>query len=211
MTTRLPTRRDEQRARTRRELLDAAARVFAERGYHVTSVDQVAEAAGFTKGAVYSNFTSKEELFLALLDRQIDQAVGVLEHILQDTPPEDRARAFGEQQSSIAVLDRNWYLLETEFLLYAARNEHIRERVAERQRDTRARIASIVERHLDDLGISDPPVSPTDVARIVTAAADGLTQAGLVQRDEERDAGRLLATLIELLTQAALAHRDAKA
>lgn len=206
--TRPLTRRDEQRAQTRRDLLDAAARVFAERGYHTTSVDQVAEAAGFTKGAVYSNFTSKEELFLELLDRQIDQAVGVLEQVLEDTPPEERARAFGEQQASIAVLDRNWFLLDTEFLLYAARNEHIRERVAERQRRTRQRIADIVQRHLDDLGITDPPVSATDVARIVTATADGLTQASLIQHGEEEDAPRLLSALIELLTLAATAHRE---
>ena len=56
--------RNERKAQTRAELIDAAARVFARRGYHGTTVDDVAEEAGFTKGAFYSNFESKEDVFV---------------------------------------------------------------------------------------------------------------------------------------------------
>ena len=57
----------QRRELTRQQLLDAAAVVFSARGYHVASIDDIADAAGFTKGAVYSNFASKEDLFLALI------------------------------------------------------------------------------------------------------------------------------------------------
>src|SRR2546430_12879072 len=59
--------RNERKAQTRAELIDAAARVFARRGYHGTTVDDVAEEAGFTKGAFYSNFESKEDVFVELV------------------------------------------------------------------------------------------------------------------------------------------------
>lgn len=205
MTTPSPSRpnnrREEQRERTRRELLDAAAQVFAARGFHAASVDEIAEAAGYTKGAVYSNFSSKEELFLALLDRQIDQAVEVLEGILAEAAPEDRARVVGERREDIRVLERDWFLLETEFLLYAARNADVRDRVAERQRATQARITAVVQRHLDDLGLGAADVAAADVAQILTATADGLTHASLV---DDVDADRLLALQVQLLSRAVL-------
>ena len=87
VSTTRPNRREEQRAQTRLDLLDAAARVFAERGYHGASVDLVAEAAGYTKGAVYSNFDSKEDLFLELLDRRIDTTITAMETLLFSRRP----------------------------------------------------------------------------------------------------------------------------
>jgi AcrR family transcriptional regulator len=199
----MPTRRDEQRARTRRELLDAAAVVFARQGYHATSVDEVAEAAGYTKGAVYSNFTSKEQLFLELLDRQIDQAVAVVEEVFAKAEPQDRARMLGEVHEEIRVLDPQWYLLETEFLLYAARNEAVRDRVAERQARTRRRLTELLEAHLADLGIEDPALPPEDAALMLMATADGLTQASLVSDEVAGGSGRLLTRLAEVLMEAA--------
>src|SRR5271165_3909467 len=62
-----PLSPERRRQQTREHLLQAAAQVFAERGFHGTSLDEVAAAAGFSKGAVYSNFRNKEDLFLALL------------------------------------------------------------------------------------------------------------------------------------------------
>ena len=63
-----PLTPERRRQQTRDYLLQAAAQVFAERGFHGASLDEVAAAAGFTKGAVYSNFKNKEDLFLALLE-----------------------------------------------------------------------------------------------------------------------------------------------
>jgi AcrR family transcriptional regulator len=197
-------RRDDQRARTRSELLDAAARVFAAQGYHAASVDQVAEAAGYTKGAVYSNFSSKEELFLELLDRQVDQAIGVLEQLVFEVDPEERAGLFAEQHGRITGLDRDWFLLEAEFLLYAARNEQVRDRVATRQRRTHQRLTALARRHLDDLGIPETVLPAADTVRILMATADGLTQAALADEQVAIEGGRLLARTLETLVRDAL-------
>ncbi len=198
------TRRDEQRERTRAELLDAAASVFAARGFNGASVDQVAEAAGFTKGAVYSNFDSKEELFVALLDLQLDRTLDALEGVLRDVAPEHRSHVASHWHAELPVLDGSWFLLEAEFLLYAARKDDpdIRQRVAARQQRTRASVTSILERHLADLGITEPAIPAVDIARLLMAAADGLAQASLVD-ETARDSDRLFGTLLELLQAAA--------
>jgi AcrR family transcriptional regulator len=207
LPTRTRNRRDEQRAQTRADLLDAAARVFAAQGFHAASVDQVAEAAGYTKGAVYSNFSSKEELFLELLDRHLDQAIGLLEQLVFEVAPEARAERFAQEHERLAVLDRDWYLLEAEFLLYAARNAQVRDRVTARQRRTHQRITAIARRHLDDLDIPEEVLPAGELARVLMATADGLTQAALADDEVAADAGRLLVTAAEALIRDALTRR----
>ncbi|MFP5309925.1 MAG: TetR/AcrR family transcriptional regulator [Actinomycetes bacterium] len=202
MTTTQRRSREEQRARTRAELLDAAAVVFARHGYHGTSVDMVAEAAGYTKGAVYSNFESKEELFLALLDAHLDQAVDVVAEMIEQTPVGERADALAARSGRIEVLERDWFLLETEFILYAARNPAAAEKIAASQRRTRQRLAALVERHVADLGVTID-VAAEDIALLLSAAGDGLTIAKLTQPEVEAD--RLLGLLLSLLDRAARA------
>ena len=192
--------REEQREHTRNGLLEAAASVFARKGYHATSVDEVAEAAGFTKGAVYSNFDSKEQLFLALIDRHLAQAVDTLAEVLAQAEPDQRAELVGERHAKLTVFDRDWLLLETEFLLYAARNEEVRAHMAARQREIRARVADLLAQHVGDLERT-PTVAVEDLARLLIAAGDGLTIMSLAEPDET-DAGRLLTRLLELLVDA---------
>jgi AcrR family transcriptional regulator len=206
VTTPTPTRRDEQRARTRQELLEAAGAVFARSGYHAASVDDVAEAAGYTKGAVYSNFRSKEELFLGLLDQRIDRTVEQLEKALLSHAPEERPKLLGEMRDSMGALDRDWFLLQAEFQLYAARNAGVRERVADRQRRTRERITELVRSTLDELGVRDPGLPVSELAQLLMSAAGGLTMAGLVDDDVANDAGHLLAALAELFMDAIAAR-----
>lgn len=202
------TRRDEQRERTRSELIRAAAEVFSSHGFHGASVDDVAEAAGYTKGAVYSNFESKEELFLAVLEQQVDHTVDTLQAIVDETAPEERARDAAGWHDQLPLLDPSWFLLEAEFLLYAARHEDpsVRDRVAARQQRTRARIAELVEQHLRELGVDQPAVAAEDVARLLMATADGLAQAALVDASA-RDGNRLFAVLVTLLQDAARGGR----
>jgi AcrR family transcriptional regulator len=208
VTSTMNTRRDEQRARTRQELLEAATVVFARNGYHATSVDQVAEAAGYTKGAVYSNFRSKEELFLELLDQRTDRTVEGLEEVLLNSDPAQRPRLLGELRDSIVLLDREWFLLQSEFQLYAARNEAVRERVADRQRRTRERITELVRAHLEDLGITEPRVPPAELAHLMVAAASGLTMGGLVDDEVADHSGALMTRLAQLLVDALVADAD---
>ncbi len=203
-----PTRRDEQRARTRQELLEAAGVVFARSGYHAASVDDVAEAAGYTKGAVYSNFRSKEELFLGLLDQRIDRTVEQLESALLSQAPEERPKLLGEMRDSMGALDREWFLLQAEFQLYAARNTEVRARVADRQRRTRERISELVRSTMDELGVDDPGLPVGELAQLLMAAAGGLTMAGLVDDDVAADSGHLLASLAELFMEAIAARNQ---
>src|SRR5256714_15279437 len=85
--------RNERKAQTRAELIDAAARVFARRGYHGTTVDDVAEEAGFTKGAFYSNFESKEDVFVELVaDRGRNWTLAVARAYQGEEPLPERLR-----------------------------------------------------------------------------------------------------------------------
>lgn len=197
-----PTRgRDEQRTRTRAELLDAAATIFARSGYHGASLDEIAEAAGFTKGAIYSNFRSKEELFLALLDRHHADALASFDEILECADPEQRPHQLAERREKLAVFDRDWLLLETEFALYAARNEDVRERLVERQQAMRAALAQRLARHVQDVG-GTLCVDAEVVARLLAAASDGLILHQLADPGGD-DTGTLLTTLLEVVLRGA--------
>src|SRR5918996_5375263 len=81
----------ERRLETREEILAAASQVFARNGFHATSLDAVAEEAGFSRGAVYYNFADKEELFLELLDRRCAERAQDLREVFADTPQDDVA------------------------------------------------------------------------------------------------------------------------
>ena len=104
---------------------NAAARVFAEHGFHGATLDEVAAAAGFSKGAVYSNFKNKEDLFLALLEANDAQEMADLRATLNasDVPPEARLSDFVALiSSSPGNMPNDWGALYLEFCLYATRN-----------------------------------------------------------------------------------------
>ena len=124
----------ERREETREELLAAAARVFAHRGFHATSLDAVAEEAGFSRGAVYYNFADKEELFLELLDRRCAERGQDLREVFADTDDEDveatsRQAQLGRPHALDAMTgDPEWRALYLEFLAHAARDTAFRRR-----------------------------------------------------------------------------------
>ena len=130
------TTRAESKAATRTELLDAARRVFVDRGYHGASLDLVAREAGYTKGAVYSAFANKADLFLAVYDREME---GRRERIA-DAVAEARAR--GAEPADEAGRDffarvrdeRPWTLALLEFRLHAARDPVVNAAWSERHR-----------------------------------------------------------------------------
>src|SRR5499426_3908325 len=112
---------DRRRAMTRRHLLDAAAIVFARNGFHGATLDEVAATAGFTKGAVYSNFKSKDDLFLALLEDRTDRQLAVVSDVLAAGGHE-----VAEQFPRVSELfrgelfwDDDFATLYLEFVLYA--------------------------------------------------------------------------------------------
>jgi AcrR family transcriptional regulator len=101
--TRKRLTREESKAKTRAELLRAAARLFVRKGFVATSLSEIAEEAALTKGAVYSNFESKEELFLALLQERASEAEGFTHD--EELAPSDPKSAPGDTP---AERMRNW-------------------------------------------------------------------------------------------------------
>lgn len=141
--------RSERQAQTYEELLDAAQAAFAERGFHATSVAEIALAAGYTKGAVYANFAGKTELFLAVLDRHIRRRQDV------DSPGRtETAQGFR----------RDWGLLAFEALLYAVREDPaLLTEIAERYRQ-------IDQLHAEALGASTGDGASTQEMAIARSA-----------------------------------------
>jgi AcrR family transcriptional regulator len=124
-----------RRQKTRTRLLDAAFEIFAEHGVHAASVEMITEAAGFTRGAFYSNFSTKEELFFALMEREkamrLEQLnAGVAQFLM---PLVGDGRQIGDDDvvdiiTKVLELqsdDRRWWLVQSEFLLLAMRDEQI--------------------------------------------------------------------------------------
>src|ERR671933_449322 len=101
--------RKEKQARTRTCLMEAAAKVFSRRGLQQASIDEVAETAGFTKGAFYANFRNKEELFLAMLDERFAERLAEVDAaVSDDTEVEEQARRAGVDFSRSVAADPEW-------------------------------------------------------------------------------------------------------
>lgn len=138
--------REQKRQQTRERLLDAATEVFSQRGFHAASVDEVAETAGFSKGAVYSNFDNKEDLFLALFERRFEQEVqgwGSIGSHITSSPESVPSDDLGFVNS--VLRDRVWNLLLCEFFLYAMRHEEARQKFSVRLSDLRATMKTQLE------------------------------------------------------------------
>lgn len=116
------------REQTRREILDAAARAFARRGFHGASVEAVAAEAGLSTGAVYSNFKSKDELFLTLYEERIERRARELREAVAAEGGASGLSSAAANVTAMFAEDRDWLLLYFEFALHAARDARFRRR-----------------------------------------------------------------------------------
>lgn len=167
--------RDELKARTRTRLIASARTVFARRGYHRASLEEIGEEAGYSTGAVYSNFKGKEDLFLAVLEQHVADRVDAVQRAVADAPtPEARLRAAADDWMRFLAEDPDWYPLFIEFWAYAVRDPRLRAQMAERFAVILDANAALVRAGAQELGI---PLSD-ELARagglFVTALADGL-------------------------------------
>ena len=184
MTPRLT--RKEKQAQTRFCLMESAARVFTRRGLQQASIDEVAGDAGFTKGAFYANFKSKEELFLAMLDERFAQRIEQIDRVWSsDGDMRDKARQAGQDFAEY-LSDDEWSRLFFEFAAYAARNEEFRQELVTRYRALRERVADIYSRQKEKLGI-EPAVAPEQVAAMIFAMVNGLALEKLLEPDVVAD------------------------
>jgi AcrR family transcriptional regulator len=177
-----PLTPERRRAMTRQHLLEAAAIVFARDGFHSSSLDAVAAFAGFTKGAVYSNFKSKDDLFLALLDDRIERQYAITAEVLESgshDAAEQLPRIRELLRAGAIFWDDTFSALYLEFILYARRNPEAREKLAESTRREDALIQELIEREYANVGVAAP--FPTRVlAEISRALFNGLAMARLV-------------------------------
>jgi len=183
-----PLTPERRRQQTREHLLAAAAKVFAERGFHGASLDEVAAVAGFTKGAVYSNFKNKEDLFLALFKANYEQEMQVLRETLAGTevPPEGRISDFVALIRDETRRAGNMGLLYQEFWLYAARNPAAREELTRIDDEGVEALAEIIEAERARQGI-EPLESAIQAARIVEILFRGIGQLRVLQPDVADD------------------------
>jgi len=155
--------------------------VFAERGYRDASVNEVAERAGYSKGAVYWHFSSKHELFFALVDERIDQpwreGIALLESASAnlDMAPE-ASRRFAEMLGG----ERSLLLLEHEFWSLAARDPKLRVRYAKRQRAMRTALGKAITARLEHMGAPPLEGKPEDLATVFIALGQGLAIQKLI-------------------------------
>jgi AcrR family transcriptional regulator len=165
--------RAQRRQQTRARLLDAASQVFARRGFHAATVDEVAEAAGYTKGAVYSNFATKDELFLALLDQRVAAQLQQVQALYAIESSEELAAAMRARTEQEFTAARDFGVLMAEFSLYAMRNPAAQVQLATRYRQLRSRLAELITKRYARHQIA-PPMPPEHLAALVLATDAGL-------------------------------------
>src|SRR5258708_1017642 len=156
--------REEKKAATREALLEAATKVFSRHGYVATSVDEVAWEAGVTKGAVYSNFASKDALFAAVIERYHDRRIlEILDRVDATAPASEQAAAAGQQ--FLEASDPSVFLLLLEYNLHAARFPEGHEPMRDGYRRTKSAVMEAMERMAPALDWAVPlPVDQLVVA-----------------------------------------------
>ncbi|MBY8339545.1 TetR/AcrR family transcriptional regulator [Streptomyces spinosirectus] len=197
-----------RRVRTRANLLDAAFAVFAAKGFGRVSIEEVCEAAGYSRGAFYSNFDSLDELFFALYreraDLIADQVSGAL---AQDVPDLDVPAAV-DRVTEVLLLDLDWLLVKTDFLVHAARAPQVAGTLLEHRARLRRAIA---ERLARAQGFGELPAVLGDAdgaAHAVVAAYDGVTTQLLLDKNVEAARAWLTQLLTALLTDGSSPQSD---
>jgi AcrR family transcriptional regulator len=175
--------RDEARQQTRERLLDAAADVFKRFGYNGASLEAVAEAAGYTKGAVYSNFDTKADLFMALLDRYVEGEIAAqVEQFSGKTLDQviDELDTIIERQ---ITGDPLWAVLRMEFWLVASRDPEVRKRLVGKAEPYRQLAGEMIDDMLAREGRT-APFTGRELGILLNALATGLA----IQTQHEPDA-----------------------
>jgi AcrR family transcriptional regulator len=177
---------ERRRQHTREVLLDAAERVFGSRGFDGASLEEIADAAGYTRGAIYKHFGNKAELFLAVNERFNERFLAGFVDLLEAPMP--------PQELDLALIAKRWhdlqnpdisaYALGTEFSLYVLRNPEVRERAAKSRRAVAEMIARFMDEWVARAGAT-LRIPAMTLARIALAAGDGLALSGYLDGSED--------------------------
>lgn len=175
--------REERKSETRVRLLAAAEAVFARRGYHAASVDEVCDEAGYSKGALYAHFASKEDLLMELIGTRMRTYLEDLaaRFVRTGTLPERIREVVAFLAQTIEEKPR-WCVLYIEFWTHAMRTPEVRGRLAEQYASWRTMTAALIETQADEAGVT-LPLPADDLAAGVVAMFDGFILQQLVDPD----------------------------
>jgi AcrR family transcriptional regulator len=166
---------------TIQRLLDAALETFAERGFAAASVEDVCSRGGFTRGAFYSSFTSKDELFAALFTRELAREMDRVEQLLTGLADEpDPVTAAVDRCLSAFRSDRTWTLVATEYALHAARHPDAAELLRQHREELYTQVTGLIERAAAEAGLR-LTVPAGQLARTMAALHDGVSLLALSQ------------------------------
>jgi AcrR family transcriptional regulator len=165
--------RDERRNQTRDRLIDAAVEVFNRLGYFGASLEAVADAAGYTKGAVYSNFATKADLFRAVMERTQGGRAAASETLLRERSLGDFIDLMGGLLADQAANEASYDLLTVEFWLAAMRDPALRVELADGYRAMRGSLAPVIERGLEADGVRSD-FDGSELATLVSAIGTGI-------------------------------------
>ncbi|HPU12881.1 MAG TPA: TetR/AcrR family transcriptional regulator [Aeromicrobium sp.] len=188
--------RAERQLQTRDSLIEVARTMFLQDGYAATSLDKVAVEAGFSKGAVYSNFGGKEELCMAVLDAiHAEKMRLVLEVFTNDKSIETRVESFVEW-ARLGMGDPQWTTLEVEFATVARHNPWVATELVKRHREIRRLISQLISSTVDEAGL-ETTIPVDQVATALLALGAGL--AGMNSLDPKIEMNVFSQVLVNLV------------
>ncbi|HET9163368.1 MAG TPA: TetR family transcriptional regulator [Solirubrobacterales bacterium] len=205
--------RAEKQARTRAQLIATAAKVFARRGYSGASVEEIAEEAGYSHGAVYSNFEGKADLFLAVFEEYMAERVRELAEtqaaLPEDAPLEARARALADQWMDRFARDRESVVLHMEFIAHADRDPELAGRFGARSAAMREAVSRYISHYEEEAGV-ELPLPSDELAVVLRALGIGLAVESLVSPEAVRHDlyGDFVEQLVGLMREAGPAERS---
>ena len=162
----------QRRAQTRQRLLEAAREIFAREGFGRSTVEQVCEAAGFTRGAFYSNFTSLDELFLEMWAQESAALLSRLDDVAADGAPNVKdVRAAVERVLEALPIDTEWFQITAEFTAHAVRTPGLAQVMAQREAAIQEALFPVIDRLLAQIGrrVTNRPA----LGRSLVAVYDG--------------------------------------
>jgi len=195
--------RKESKAFTRERLLEAARRVFASNGFHGASVEEIASAAGFSTGALYSNFDGKEDLFLALMESEIEEhAREIAAAVAERSSVAERAAGGARQWMTMIEREPQLLLLFMEFWAYGVRDPQVRPKVAARFAQVRKLLTELIADGVREFGL-ELEIPAQHLAVAIDALADGIARQKLADPDAVPDdlMGKVLSLLLAAATR----------
>jgi AcrR family transcriptional regulator len=184
--------------------LEAAAEVFAERGFANASVDDIAERAGYSKGALYWHFQSKHELFFALMEQTVDAPAHEMIELMHTAPVEqDMAPEASRRMMELAARQRDLVLLDEEYWAQAVRDPELRARYKAHRERLREALAGALEARLEHLGTPIPGMAHEHMATLLMGLTAGLMRERMI--DPQAVPDEMVGRAVVLIYRGALA------